>query len=60
MKQIRGENVRGVIDLHETITYRTFHAAIPDDETIRAELARIGLRLERILDSDGTWILATP
>jgi SAM-dependent methyltransferase len=38
----------------------TFSAAILDDERIRTELAHMGLRLERILDSEGTWILATP
>ena len=37
-----------------------FSAAILDDETLRAELAHAGLRLERILDPEGTWILATP
>ncbi len=36
-----------------------FSAAILDDETLRAEMARVGLRMERTLDPEGTWILAT-
>jgi hypothetical protein len=38
----------------------TFSAAILDDDTMRAELARVGLRLERILDPARSWILAMP
>jgi hypothetical protein len=38
-----------------------FSAVVLDDETLRAELAYSGLRLERMLDDpEGTWILATP
>ena len=36
-----------------------FSARVLDDETLRAELAHSGLRLERMLDPEGTWILAT-
>ena len=36
-----------------------FSAAILDDETLRAEMAHVGLRMERTLDPEGTWILAT-
>ena len=39
---------------------QTFNAVVLDDETIGAELAHMGLRLERILDPEETWILATP
>jgi SAM-dependent methyltransferase len=39
---------------------QTFSAVVLDDETIRAELAHVGLRLERILDPEETWMLATP
>jgi SAM-dependent methyltransferase len=37
-----------------------FSAVVLDDEALRAELADAGLRLERMLDPEGTWILATP
>jgi SAM-dependent methyltransferase len=37
-----------------------FSAVVLDDETLRAELAFSGLRLERTLDPEGTWVLATP
>jgi SAM-dependent methyltransferase len=37
-----------------------FSAVVLDDETLRIELAHTGLRLERKLDPEGTWILATP
>ena len=36
-----------------------FSAAILDDETLGAEMAHVGLRTERTLDPEGTWILAT-
>ena len=38
----------------------TFSAAILDDDTMRAELAQVRLRLERILDPEGSWVLAMP
>jgi SAM-dependent methyltransferase len=37
-----------------------FSAVVLDDETLRAELALSGLRLERMLDPEGSWVLATP
>ena len=37
-----------------------FGALVLDDETLRAELALSGLRIERMLDPGGTWVLATP
>jgi hypothetical protein len=36
-----------------------FSAAVLDDETLGAEMARVGLRMKRTLDPEGTWILAT-
>lgn len=44
---------------NQTWTER-FSAAILDDEMLRTELTQAGLRLERMLDPEGTWILATP
>jgi hypothetical protein len=37
-----------------------FSAAILDDEMLRTELNQAGLHLERMLDPEGTWILAMP
>jgi SAM-dependent methyltransferase len=37
-----------------------FSAVVLDDEALRAELADAGLRLERMMEPEGTWILATP
>jgi hypothetical protein len=39
---------------------QNFSAAALDDETLGTELAHAGLHLERKLDPEGTWILATP
>ena len=37
-----------------------FSAVVLDDDTLRAELALSGLRIERMLDPEGSWVLATP
>jgi SAM-dependent methyltransferase len=37
-----------------------FSAAILDDETLRTELADAGLRFQRSLDPERTWIVAVP
>jgi SAM-dependent methyltransferase len=37
-----------------------FSAAILDNEMLRTELTQTGLRFERMLDPEGTWILARP
>jgi hypothetical protein len=37
-----------------------FSAVVLDDDALRTELAHRGLCLERMLDPEATWILATP
>jgi SAM-dependent methyltransferase len=37
-----------------------FSAVILDDQTLRSELAEAGLRFDRTLDAEQTWVLARP